>query len=74
MKESLIHCYGNSCFKQDLSVRFEIVDLMTVVNVHIPRDRVTSMQQGFGFVEFSTEEDADYATKVMVHDGLMFRL
>ncbi|OQS01711.1 splicing factor 3B subunit 4-like [Achlya hypogyna] len=36
-----------------------------VVNVHIPRDKVTSKHSGFGFVEFRTEEDAEYATKVM---------
>ncbi len=34
-------------------------------NVHIPKDRVTQLQQGFGFVEFKTEEDADYALRVM---------
>ncbi|KAF0719406.1 Aste57867_1059 [Aphanomyces stellatus] len=36
-----------------------------VVNVHIPRDKVTSRHGGYGFVEFRTEEDAEYATKVM---------
>ncbi|KAG9401961.1 DNA independent RNA polymerase I transcription factor [Aphanomyces cochlioides] len=36
-----------------------------VVNVHIPRDKVTSKHGGYGFVEFRTEEDAEYATKVM---------
>eukprot|EP00952_Eustigmatos_sp_NYUAD-ZCMA_P002558 11220-Eustigmatos_ZCMA.PRE.1 len=34
-----------------------------VVNVHIPKDKVTGMHQSFGFVEFRTEEDADYAAK-----------
>lgn len=36
-----------------------------VVNVHIPRDKVTSTHQGYGFVEFRTEEDADYTIKIM---------
>ncbi|GAB0100580.1 splicing factor 3B subunit 4 [Sergentomyia squamirostris] len=36
-----------------------------VVNVHMPRDRVTQMHQGYGFVEFLSEEDADYAIKIM---------
>ena len=36
-----------------------------VVNVHMPKDRVTMMHQGYGFVEFLTEEDADYAIKIM---------
>jgi splicing factor 3B subunit 4 len=33
--------------------------------VHIPKDKVTGVHQGFGFVEFRTEEDSDYAIKVM---------
>ncbi|CAF1088431.1 unnamed protein product [Didymodactylos carnosus] len=36
-----------------------------VVNVHIPKDRVTQGHQGYGFVEFLSEEDADYAIKIM---------
>lgn len=36
-----------------------------VVNVHMPKDRVTQMHQGYGFVEFMGEEDADYAIKVL---------
>lgn len=36
-----------------------------VVNVHMPKDKVTGKHVGYGFVEFRTEEDADYAMKVM---------
>lgn len=36
-----------------------------VVHVHIPRDRITQAHQGYGFVEFQSEEDADYAIKIM---------
>ncbi|KAK5143452.1 hypothetical protein LTR04_001891, partial [Oleoguttula sp. CCFEE 6159] len=36
-----------------------------VVNVHLPRDRVTQAHQGYGFVEFQTEEDATYVTNVL---------
>ncbi|XP_039299175.1 splicing factor 3B subunit 4 [Nilaparvata lugens] len=36
-----------------------------VVNVHMPKDRVTQMHQGYGFVEFLGEDDADYAIKIM---------
>jgi RNA recognition motif-containing protein len=35
------------------------------VNVHLPKDRVTQTHQSYGFVEFLTEEDADYAIKIM---------
>lgn len=35
------------------------------VNTHMPKDRVTQMHQGYGFIEFMGEEDADYAIKVM---------
>jgi splicing factor 3B subunit 4 len=36
-----------------------------IVNVHLPKDRVTQTHQGYGFVEFASEEDADYASKIM---------
>ena len=36
-----------------------------VVNVHIPKDKVTMDHQGYGFVEFATPADAEYASKIM---------
>ena len=36
-----------------------------MVNVHIPRDKITNEHQGYGFVEFKSEEDADYSIKIM---------
>lgn len=36
-----------------------------VVHVHIPRDRISQLHQGYGFVELRSEEDADYSTKIM---------
>lgn len=36
-----------------------------IQNVHLPKDRVTQSHQGYGFVEFSSEEDAEYAAKIM---------
>lgn len=36
-----------------------------VVNVHIPKDKLTQQHMGYGFVEFNLEEDADYAMKIM---------
>ena len=39
-----------------------------VVHVNIPRDRITNRGNGYGFVEFRTEEDARYASAIM--DGV----
>ena len=36
-----------------------------VVNVHIPKDKLTLQHMGFGFVEFRAEVDAEYAIKIM---------
>jgi splicing factor 3B subunit 4 len=36
-----------------------------VRNVNMPVDRVNGQHQGFGFVEFHTEEEAEYAPKIM---------
>ncbi|EPQ58658.1 hypothetical protein GLOTRDRAFT_73205 [Gloeophyllum trabeum ATCC 11539] len=36
-----------------------------VVNVHLPKDRISMQHQGYGFCEFLTEEDAEYACKIM---------
>ena len=36
-----------------------------IVNVHLPKDRVTQSHQSYGFVEFISEEDAEYAARVM---------
>ena len=41
------------------------VCMYAVVNVHVPKDRITMTHQGYGFVEFASEEDADYAIKIM---------
>lgn len=36
-----------------------------MVNVHMPKDRITLLHQGYGFIEFLSEDDADYACKIM---------
>ena len=36
-----------------------------IANVHLPKDRVTQSHQGYGFVEFLSEDDADYSARVM---------
>ena len=72
--------YGNSLSKVDqlvsvlykikvFNVEFSFILLIyyltIIVNVHMPKDRVTQTHQGYGFVEFMAEEDADYAIKIM---------
>ncbi|GMF29508.1 unnamed protein product [Phytophthora fragariaefolia] len=37
----------------------------SVSNVHMPRDKVTGAHQNYGFVEFRSEECAEYAVKVL---------
>ncbi|KAL6842322.1 hypothetical protein ACP4OV_027749 [Aristida adscensionis] len=36
-----------------------------MINLYVPKDRVTNLHQGYGFVEFRSEEDADYAIKIL---------
>ena len=36
-----------------------------VTSVHMPKDKVLGTHQGFGFVEFHAEADAEYAIKIM---------
>lgn len=36
-----------------------------VVNVHIPKDKLTQAHQGYGFVEFNNPSNAEYAIKIM---------
>jgi RNA recognition motif-containing protein len=43
-----------------------LIDLFYfIVNVHLPKDRISMAHQGYGFCEFLTEEDAEYACKIM---------
>ena len=39
--------------------------ILSTVNVHMPKDRITQQHQGYGFVEFMGEDDADYSIKIM---------
>ena len=36
-----------------------------VVSINLPKDRVNQVHQGFGFVEFRTDKDAEYASMIM---------
>lgn len=41
------------------------VQIGQVTNINLPRDKITGEHQGFGFVEFKSEVESDYAIKVM---------
>ena len=45
-----------------LKLLMEIYACVLSVNVYVPKDRVTNLHQGYGFVEFRSEEDADYVS------------
>lgn len=42
-----------------------MINVGRVQKVHLPKDRVTMSLQGYGFVTFATEEDAEYAVRIM---------
>lgn len=57
---------GNVDQKIDEDLLWEVfINAGPLQSVHLPKDRITSQHQGFAFVEFKNEEDADYAVKVM---------
>jgi len=57
---------GDLDAKVDESILWELMlQAGPVLNVHIPRDKLTRDHSGFGFVEFASEVDADYALKIM---------
>eukprot|EP01053_Blabericola_migrator_P007995 Blabericola_migrator_1__7994@NODE_40_length_17295_cov_124_751393_g36_i0_p8_GENE_NODE_40_length_17295_cov_124_751393_g36_i0NODE_40_length_17295_cov_124_751393_g36_i0_p8_ORF_typecomplete_len254_score52_25RRM_1/PF00076_22/1_2e16RRM_1/PF00076_22/2e20RRM_5/PF13893_6/5_9e07RRM_5/PF13893_6/4_3e08RRM_7/PF16367_5/0_019RRM_7/PF16367_5/0_00064Nup35_RRM_2/PF14605_6/0_49Nup35_RRM_2/PF14605_6/3_3RRM_8/PF11835_8/0_11RRM_8/PF11835_8/69Limkainb1/PF11608_8/2Limkainb1/PF11608_8/31RL/PF17797_1/23RL/PF17797_1/2_7OB_ len=57
---------GNLDARVDEDLLWELFTQVGIVkNVHIPRDKITGLHQGYGFVEFQLELDAEYAMKVM---------
>jgi len=57
---------GNLDEKVNEDLLFELfVQSGPIINIHMPKDRVTASHQGYGFIEFTSEEDADYAIKIM---------
>lgn len=60
-------CYvGNLDEKVNEEILWELmVQCGPVVNVHMPKDKVSGKHLGYGFVEFRGEEDAEYAMKIM---------
>jgi len=60
-------CYvGDLDAQVDESLLWELMlQAGPVVNVFIPKDKLTGQHMGYGFVEFRSEDDADYAIKIM---------
>src|SRR4051794_38858154 len=64
-KEATIYI-GNIDERATTSTIYEVMLQMGPIhNIHMPRDRVTQNHQGFGFVEFRTPSNAEYAANVM---------
>ncbi|KAL7823311.1 hypothetical protein V8C26DRAFT_386072 [Trichoderma gracile] len=64
-KEATVYI-GNIDERATPAMVYEIMLQMGPIhNIHMPRDRVTQTHQGFGFVEFRTPADAEYAANVM---------
>merc|ERR1719482_1555149 len=60
-------CYvGNLDPKVDDELLWELFTQTGVVHsVHVPKDKITGTHQGYGFIEFKHEEDADYTIKIL---------
>lgn len=60
-------CYvGNLDLRVTDDILWELfIQCGPVVNVHLPRDKITGDHQGFSFVEFRSEVDTEYAIKIM---------
>ena len=57
---------GNIDQKVSVEILWELfTQCGPVINVHLPKDKISNDHQGFAFVEFRSEEDADYAIKIM---------
>jgi splicing factor 3B subunit 4 len=57
---------GNLDEKVDEELLWELMlQAGPVVSLHMPKDKVTTTHQGFAFIEFRSEEDAEYAKLVM---------
>ena len=74
-KNQAATCYiGNLDERMNESLLWELMlqagpvgnfEVLMLAGVHLPKDRVSQGHQGYGFVEFQTEEDADYAIRVV---------
>lgn len=60
-------CYvGNLDLRVTDDILWELfVQCGPVVNIQVPRDKITGDHQGFAFIEFRCEEDSEYAIKLL---------
>lgn len=60
-------CYvGNLDEKVNEELLWELMlQVGPVVNVHMPKDKVSGKHLGYGFIEYRGEDDAEYAIKVL---------
>jgi|EP01040_Poterioochromonas_malhamensis_P007984 splicing factor 3B subunit 4 len=60
-------CYvGNLDEKVNEEILWELMlQAGPIVSVHMPKDKVSGKHLGYGFAEYRSEEDADYAIKVL---------
>lgn len=60
-------CYiGNLDDKVNEEILWELMlQAGPLVNVHMPKDKVSGKYLNYGFVEYRSEDDADYAIKIM---------
>ncbi|EDR22178.1 splicing factor 3B subunit, putative [Entamoeba dispar SAW760] len=62
--EAIVYC-SDLDEKVDEQLLYELmIQAGPVVNVSIPRDRISNQHKGIGYVEFQHDYDADYAVKV----------
>nr|CAD2186268.1 unnamed protein product [Meloidogyne enterolobii] len=58
--------FGSLDEKVSEAILWELfVNSEPVTSVNMANDRITGTHQGFGYIEFMSEEDADYAIKIM---------
>jgi splicing factor 3B subunit 4 len=56
---------GSGALRVSLARSLTAVRFRGAVSVHTPKDKLSGQHSGFGFVEFHSEEDAEYACKIM---------
>lgn len=60
--------FGNLEDRVDESLLYELgIQAGPVVSVYMPKDRVSLLHQGYGFVEYPSAKDADYAATLFAN-------